>query len=171
MTEENPGGVTGRVTVDAGVEFPAVDPGRTWVVGAVILDARGEAFAQYRALGRRPSRTAGIWWAAMSSRARARSAAWSARSPRRPAGRVCRVRRFLGVITWRGDDGLGVRHEADYVVEVDGDLDRPDLEWAKHPRFGWFGPGDLDRLTENRAPHDQLVHVVVARALGVTAPD
>jgi hypothetical protein len=54
------------------------------------------------------------------------------------------VRRFLGNSTWTGDDSAGLRHEADYLVEVEGDLDQPTLEWSKHPDYGWFGPHNLD---------------------------
>lgn len=75
------------------------------------------------------------------------------------------VRRLLGTTTWTGDDGAGTRHEADFLVEVEGDLSRPDPEWSKHTAYGWFGPDDLPRLKENRAPREYLVHDLIARAL------
>lgn len=79
--------------------------------------------------------------------------------------RLRRVRRFLGTTTWTGDDGGGLRHEADYLVEVEGDLDAPALEWAKHRAYGWFGRDDLARLQENRRPGEFLVHDLIARAI------
>ncbi|MFC9585707.1 hypothetical protein ACFVJ8_23170 [Streptomyces yangpuensis] len=75
------------------------------------------------------------------------------------------MRRFLGTTTWTGDDGGGLRHEADYLVEVEGDLDAPALEWAKHRAYGWFGRDDLARLQENRRPGEFLVHDLIARAI------
>ncbi|RKN42339.1 NUDIX hydrolase [Streptomyces hoynatensis] len=157
------------VEVDDGVEFPEPGRGETWAVGAVILNARGEAFAQYRAPGRRLFPDC---WDLVGGHVEAGETLLDTlvREVAEETGwRVRRVRRFLGVLTWVGDDGRGTRHEADYVVEVEGDLDRPALEWDKHPRYAWFGAADLDRLRENRAPEDQLVHAVVARALGVGA--
>jgi 8-oxo-dGTP diphosphatase len=68
--------------------------------------------------------------------------------------RLRRVVRLLDVSTWTGDDDGRLRREADFLVEVDGDLERPAPEWSGHTAYGWFGPGDLERLTENRAPGD-----------------
>ncbi|WP_406740567.1 hypothetical protein [Streptomyces atratus] len=49
-------------------------------------------------------------------------------------------------------------------------MGNPDLEWSKHSAFGWFGPGDLERLKENRAPGEFLIHDLIARAVR-DAPD
>ncbi|MFD4508304.1 NUDIX hydrolase [Streptomyces sp. NPDC058457] len=76
-----------------------------------------------------------------------------------------RVRRLLGVTSWTGDDGGGLRHEADYLVEVDGDLDRPALEWTKHSAYDWFGPADLHLLKENCPPGQFMVHDLITRVL------
>jgi hypothetical protein len=61
--------------------------------------------------------------------------------------------------------GAGPRHEADYLVEVHGDLDRPALEWPKHTAYRWIGPDDLPVLKENRAPGEHLIHDLIAKAL------
>ncbi|WP_399933141.1 NTP pyrophosphohydrolase [Streptomyces kanamyceticus] len=84
---------------------------------------------------------------------------------RGPGRHLRRVRRHLGTTTWTGDDGTGTRHEADHLVEVDGDLDHPVLEWSKHTAYGWFGPDDLSRLKQNRAPGEYLIHDLIAKAL------
>ncbi|MFF7236057.1 hypothetical protein [Streptomyces collinus] len=73
--------------------------------------------------------------------------------------------RHLGTTTWHGDDGLGLRHEADHLVDVEGDLDHPAPERSKHSGHDRFGPGDLGRLKENRRPGEYLIHDLVARAL------
>ncbi|WP_240799109.1 hypothetical protein [Streptomyces sp. A0958] len=83
------------------------------------------------------------------------------RAPPGPAA----ARQALGVTARTGDDGDGPRHGADYLVEVDGDLDRPALEWSENTAYDRFGPGDLPRLKENRAPGKFLVHDLIAAAL------
>ncbi|MFF3643206.1 NUDIX hydrolase [Streptomyces sp. NPDC002564] len=140
--------VESEIHVDPGVHVPVPAPGETWAVGAVILDAQGRAFAQKRGPDRRlfPGR-----WDIVGGHVEPGEALLDAlaREIEEETGWLLRrVRRFLGLVTWAGDDGCGVRHEADYLVEVAGDLAEPSLEWAKHSAYGWFGPDDLDALTE-----------------------
>ncbi|MET9875619.1 hypothetical protein ABZZ36_13490 [Actinacidiphila glaucinigra] len=79
--------------------------------------------------------------------------------------RLRAVRRRIGVSTWEGDNGQGLRHEADFVVDVDGDPTRARLEPGKHAAYDWFGPEDDERLKENAASGETLVHDVIAAAL------
>lgn len=152
--------------VDPGVGIPVPGPGEVWTVGAVILDGEGQAFAQRRGPGRRlfPDSwdivgghvEAGETLLAALAREIAEETGWRLR-------RVCRL---LATSTWQGDDGAGLRHEADFLVEVDGDLARPALEWGRHTAYAWFGPGDLERLKENRRPGEFLVHDLIAGVVG-----
>jgi len=41
-------------------------------------------------------------------------------------------------------DGV-VRHELDYLVDVDGDLAAPALEQGKHDAYAWVGADNLTR--------------------------
>ncbi|WP_225825999.1 NUDIX hydrolase [Streptomyces naphthomycinicus] len=153
-------------SVDREVEVPVPGPGELWTVGAVVLNDAGEAFAQKRGPHRRLFPDT---WDIVGGHVEAGETLLEAlaREIEEETGwRLRRVRRFLGTTTWQGDDGAGLRHEADYLVEVDGDLDRPALEWSKHSAYGWFGPHDLDRLKENRRPGEFLIHDLVARATG-----
>ncbi|MFI2762265.1 NUDIX hydrolase [Streptomyces echinatus] len=152
-------------SVDHDVEVPVPAPGELWTVGAVILNRDGEAFAQKRGPHRRLFPDT---WDVVGGHVEAGESLLGAlaREIEEETGwRLRRVRRFLGIATWHGDDGAGLRHEADYLVEVEGDLDRPALEWSKHSAYGWFGRDTLDRLKENREPGEFLVHDLVARAL------
>ncbi|MFD3328242.1 NUDIX hydrolase [Streptomyces sp. NPDC058701] len=154
------------VDVAPSVEVPVPGDGELWAVGAVILDGRGRAFAQRRGPDRRLF--PGCWDIAGGHVEPGESLldALVREVAEETGWRVRRVRRLLGVCTWTGDDGNGLRHEADYLVEVDGDLSRPALEWAKHSAYDWFGREDLSRLKEDRAG-DTFIHDQVASALGV----
>ncbi|GGX85009.1 NUDIX hydrolase [Streptomyces fructofermentans] len=152
-------------TVDDGVEVPTPAAG-LWTVGAVVLNRRGEAFAQRRAADRLLFPGA---WDIVGGHVEDGESLLDAlaREVREETGwTLRRVRRHLGTGTWVGDDGLGPRHEADFLVEVDGDLDRPRLEPSEHTACGWFGPDDLHRLKENCPPGQFLVHDLVARVVG-----
>ncbi|MET9365875.1 NUDIX domain-containing protein [Streptomyces sp. NPDC006632] len=153
------------VVVDGGAEVPVPADGETWVVGAVILNPRGEAFAQRRGPGRRLFPDC---WDIVGGHVEPGESLVEAlaREVMEETGwRLRRVRALLGVCHWTGDDDGRVRQEADYLVEVDGDLDHPTLEWSKHTAYGWFGPDDLPRLKEGRAPQGFFIHDLIASAL------
>jgi 8-oxo-dGTP pyrophosphatase MutT (NUDIX family) len=62
----------------------------------------------------------------------------------------------VGDYTYTGEDGLE-RVERDFLVRVDGDLQRPRLEAGKHTEYRWLGPDDLDVLDENREINDGMI--------------
>ncbi|MCX4869742.1 NUDIX domain-containing protein [Streptomyces sp. NBC_01369] len=131
------------VKVDRGVEIPVPAGGEVWAVGAVILNRDGHAFAQKRSPDRRLFPDC---WDIVGGHVESGESLLDtlAREVEEETGwRLRQVRRLLGIATWTGDDGDGTRQEADYLVEVDGDLDHPALEWSKHTAYGWFGPDDL----------------------------
>ncbi|MFE3946960.1 NUDIX hydrolase [Streptomyces sp. NPDC059118] len=152
-------------TVADGVEVPVPVPGEVWAVGAVVLDRDGAAFAQKRSPDRRLFPDT---WDIVGGHVETGESLLDALArevEEETDWRLRHVRRFLGTSTWTGDDGAGLRHEADYLVEVDGDLDHPALEWSKHSAYDWFGPDDLARLKDNRAPGEFLIHDLIARAV------
>ncbi|MEU5592807.1 NUDIX domain-containing protein [Streptomyces sp. NPDC020298] len=157
-------------SVDHNVELPVPVPGELWTVGAVILNHDGEAFAQKRSPNRRLFPDT---WDIVGGHVESGETLLEAlaREVEEETGwRLRHVRLFLGTTTWHGDDGGGLRHEADYLVDVEGDLDHPDLEWSKHSAFGWFSPDNLDRLKENRDPGEFLIHDLIARAVSGRLP-
>ncbi len=157
-------------SVDPAIVPPVPAPGEVWTVGAIILNDDGEAFAQKRSPNRRLFPGS---WDIVGGHVEAGETLLEAlaREVEEETGwRLRHVRRSLGTTTWTGDDGAGLRHEADYLVEVEGDLDRPALERSKHCAFGWFGPDGLDRLKENRLPGEFLIHDLIAQAVR-RAPD
>lgn len=150
------------VVVDPGVEVPVVGVGEEWVVSAVIQDPAGRVFVQRRSADRRLF--PGCWdlvgghvepgedLLTTLEREVVEETGW----------RLTRLRRLVGTFTWSTSDGR-IRHEADFVVEVGGDLADPRLEWTKHPEYAWVGPDDLELLLENRQPGDTFIHDVVAK--------
>ncbi|MFE3580634.1 NUDIX hydrolase [Streptomyces vinaceus] len=161
MSTHNP-----SFTVDDDVEVPDPASGEVWTVGAVILNQHGQAFAQKRS----PDRLLfPDTWDIVGGHVEPGETVLGAlaREIEEETGwRLTRVRRFLGTTTWTGDDGGGLRHEADYLVEVDGDLDHPALEWSKHSAQDWFDLDNLGRLKESRRPGEFLIHDLIARAVG-----
>ncbi|MFI5699153.1 NUDIX hydrolase [Streptomyces xanthochromogenes] len=156
----------GPAVVDRGVEVPVPADGEVWVVGAVILNRQGRAFAQRRSPDRRLF--PGCWDIVGGHVEPGESlmAALAREVEEETGWRLRRVRALLGTGSWTGDDGGGPRREADYLVEVDGDLDHPALEWSKHTDYGWFGAEDLPRLKAGRAPAEHFIHDLIATALG-----
>ncbi|WP_327291883.1 NUDIX hydrolase [Streptomyces sp. NBC_01198] len=147
------------------IEVPLPADGEVWTVGAVILNHRGAAFAQKRSPDRRLFPGA---WDIVGGHVEPGESLMEAlaREVLEETGwRLRRVRRLLGITSWTGDDGRGLRHEADYLVDVDGDLDHPALEWTKHSACDWFGPADLSRLKENCSPGNFLIHDLIAEVL------
>ncbi len=153
------------VVVDDCVELPVPQDGEVWTAGAVILNGRGAAFAQRRSPGRRLFPGAWDIVGGHVEPAETLLQALAREVTEETGWRLRRVRRCLGVSTWEGDDGKGVRHEADFLVEVEGDLSRPALEWDRHTGFHWFVPEDLPRLKENLSPGQYLIHDLLSRAV------
>ncbi|MFF2216892.1 NUDIX hydrolase [Streptomyces antibioticus] len=152
-------------TLSHDVEVPTPGTDEVWTVGAVILNRERHAFAQKRSEDRRLF--PGTWDIVGGHVEEGETLLEAlAREVEEETGwRLTHVRRFLGTTTWTGDDGGGLRHEADYLVEVDGDLDHPELEWSKHDAYDWFGPDTLPRLKENCEPGQFMIHDVIARAI------
>jgi RimJ/RimL family protein N-acetyltransferase len=76
------------------------------------------------------------------------------------------LRRIETVLSeWDWEDGGVTRHETDYLVEVDGDLDDPCLEEGKHDAWAWVGQEELALLMVGRADGDRRLRDLVARAV------
>ncbi|MCG5469409.1 NUDIX domain-containing protein [Micromonospora sp. LAH09] len=62
----------------------------------------------------------------------------------------------VGEYRYVGDDDL-TRIEYDFLVRVDGDLDRPRLEAGKHTEYRWLAEDDVALLDEHRDVNDGLI--------------
>ena len=72
---------------------------------------------------------------------------------------VSAVLAVVGDYTYVGEDGLR-RLETDFLIRVDGDLDRPQLEVGKHTEYRWLGPEELDVLDESRDINDGMIRQI-----------
>ncbi|TDQ51432.1 NUDIX hydrolase [Actinorugispora endophytica] len=154
-----------RVAIADGVDVPEVaDDGRRWVVGAVIVDADGRAFAQRRAPHRAIFPDS---WDIVGGHVEPGESVVEAlaREIREETGwRLTEVVADLGSLTWTPGDGVE-RFEVDYLVRVEGDLDAPALERDKHTEYAWVDETGLDVLADRDDPEHTFVADIVALGL------
>jgi 8-oxo-dGTP diphosphatase len=71
---------------------------------------------------------------------------------------------LLHVWEWEGES-TGTRREFDFIAEIEGDLEHPQLERGKHTAFRWVGLDELDILKEERLAGDDELYQLAKRAL------
>ncbi len=138
--------------------------GRQCVVGALIRNAQGRLLMQKRAPDRKlyPG-----CWDIIGGHVEPgeRLTAALAREIREETGwKLARIVILLDVCDWQTDQGARKR-EFDFLVEIEGDLEYPQLEWSKHTAFRWIDLAELDLLKEQRLAGDDLLYQIVKRAL------
>ena len=150
----------------ADLHIPTPAPGERWIVGAVVHDGRGRIFMQRRSETR--SLFPGAWDLVDGHLEAGESILHClAREVEEETGwQVSRVLTDLGTLRWTGNDGVD-RHEIDYLVEVSGDLQRPQLESELHLDPRWVDRGQALALLDGTHPSDEIVRVVVERAFEV----
>lgn len=70
---------------------------------------------------------------------------------------------LIGEYRYTGDDGLP-RVETDFLIRVDGDLNRPRLAPDKHTEFRWLTEQELTVLDEHRDVDDGLIRRIAEDA-------
>jgi 8-oxo-dGTP diphosphatase len=148
------------------LKVPSPNAGERWIVGAVIHDGLGRIFVQKRSEER--SLFPGAWDLVGGHLEPGEGILQCLDREVReePGWSVDRVVADLGVMTWTGDDGIE-RHEIDYLVEVDGDLDRPVIEAGLHLDPRWVDRDSALSLFDGSHPSDELVRQVVDRAFAI----
>lgn len=141
--------------------------GRRAVVGALIRDPRGRVFVHRRGPDRRflPD-----CWDIVGGHVDPGEDLLGAlrREIEEETGWTLRGEPMLvHVEDWVGDDhdGPAARREFDFLVNVDGDLNRPRLEHPKHTEFRWIGPEDVAVLDENRPDDHGFIRRIVEMTL------
>jgi 8-oxo-dGTP diphosphatase len=149
----------------------AAADGRISVVGALILNAQGRVFVHRRGPERRflPG-----GWDVVGGHVQPGETLLEglARELEEETGwRLSGTPQLVYVGDWTlpGDEPSPHR-EFDFLVEVDGDLDAPRLEWPKHTELRWIGADELDLLDENRGADDGIVRQLVEIGLRSAHP-
>jgi 8-oxo-dGTP pyrophosphatase MutT (NUDIX family) len=80
--------------------------------------------------------------------------------------RIFAVLAMVGDYLFTGNDGIE-RHETDFLVRVDGDLERPRLEAGKHTEFRWLGRDELDVLDASGDVNDGVIRRIAEDGFAV----
>lgn len=138
--------------------------GRECVVGALIRNAQGCVLMQKRALNRKIYPDC---WDIIGGHVESGECLTVAlaREVREETGwELARIITLLDVCDWQTEQGVRKREFA-FLAEIEGDLERPQLEWPKHTAFRWVDLAELDLLKEQRLAGDDLLYQIVKRAL------
>lgn len=147
-------------------------------VGALIRDGRHRVYAQRRSPDRRL--LPGIWDIVGGHVEPGETPEQTlAREIEEETGwRLRRIEAVVAEWEWTPDErhtpdprNRFARHERDYLVDVDGDLDAPVLEDGKHDAFAWVGPADLDLMMVGRTDGDRRLRDLVAQAVRTRLTD
>ncbi|WP_306368288.1 NUDIX domain-containing protein [Nocardiopsis sp. CC223A] len=157
------------IEVAPGIVFPDTSDGRTHVAGAIIAAPDGRIFAQRRSPHRKVFPHC---WDIVGGHVEPGETmlAGLVREVEEETGwRLRRVEAELFRIDWDPGDGV-TRHEVDYLVRVDGDLDSPRLEVGKHTEFMWVDEAKVPLLRDARDPGDYFITDIVKLGLDAARP-
>jgi len=147
---------------------PVPAAGERWIVGAVIHDGAGRIFVQRRSETR--SLFPGAWDLVGGHLEDGESILEClAREVHEETGwSVASIATDLGMLEWTGNDGVD-RREIDYLVEVSGDLQSPQLEQELHHDPRWVDRDEVLALLDGTHQSDGIVRTVVERAFEALA--
>ncbi|MFW5420429.1 NUDIX domain-containing protein [Nocardiopsis sp. CNT-189] len=146
------------------IVLPDTGDGRCWVVGAVVVDERGRAFAQRRSPDRKVFPHCWDVVGGHVEEGEAVPEALAREVAEETGWRLTAIEAELFRLVWTPDDGVP-RHEVDYLVRVEGDLSAPRLEPGKHTEFAWVGEDRLDLLRDHRDPGEYFIADIVRLGL------
>ena len=138
--------------------------GKQCLVGAVILNEQGQAFVQKRALTRK------LWpgcWDTAGGHVEPGETFEEAlnREIREETGwKLKRIVEVIGFYDGQTDDGEKV-YEADFLVEIVGDLEHPQIEWSKNSEFRWISLDEIEILRESRKEADIFIYELFKKGL------
>lgn len=143
--------------------------GRRCVVGALILDGEGRVFVHRRGPDR--SFLPGCWdiVGGHVEEGETLLEALEREIAEETGWRLTGEPRLVYISDWQTDpaDPLTARREFDFLVEVEGDLTRPTLEFPKQVEFRWIAADEMALLDENRGAEDGMVRRLVELALSL----
>jgi 8-oxo-dGTP pyrophosphatase MutT (NUDIX family) len=139
-----------------------------WIAGAVIHDGSGRVFLQRRSADR--DLFPGAWDIVGGHLEPGEGLIQALRREvaEETGWRLRRVVDDLGLTTYAGEDDAE-RHEADYLVEVDGDLAAPRIEEHLHLDPRWVERSGAMALLDGTHRSDALLRPVIERAFELLA--
>lgn len=149
------------------LQVQAEADGFACVVGALICNSEGRIFVQKRS----PDRQLfpGCWDIAGGhvEPGEALFEALAREIEEETGWRLIEIGAVVEIFDWEEETNGQIKkiREFDFVVEVSGDLDHPQIEQEKFTEFRWVGEEDLAVLEENRLPDDTLVFDLVKKTL------
>lgn len=150
--------------VAEGIEFPDTTDGHRWVAAAVIIDEGGRAFAQRRSADRKVFPHCWDVVGGHVEEGESMLDALAREITEETGWRLSEVIAELCRLDWDPGDG-SIRREIDYLVRVEGDLERPRLEVGKHTEFMWVDESRVHLLRDARDPGDYFITDVVQKGL------
>ena len=142
-----------------------MDSKKPRVASALIPDSLGHIFVQQRTITRRMFPGC---WDLVGGHVEENEDAISAlkREIREETGWTLRTILYeISTKPW--SDGPNEYEERQFIVNVDGDLQKPVLEAGKVSGWMWVDRTNVEKLKENRQPGDQLIYDSVLEALDV----
>jgi 8-oxo-dGTP pyrophosphatase MutT (NUDIX family) len=142
-----------------------MDSKKRRVASALIPDSLGRIFVQQRTITRRMFPGC---WDLVGGHVEENEDAISAlkREIREETGWTLRTILYeISTKPW--SDGPNEYEEQQFIVNVDGDLQKPVLEAGKVSGWMWVDRTNVEKLKENRQPGDQLIYDSVLEALDV----
>jgi|SRR5579885_23844 8-oxo-dGTP pyrophosphatase MutT (NUDIX family) len=153
----------------AELQAKAESAGKQCLVGAIILNEQRQAFVQKRSLTRR------LWpgcWDLVGGHVEPGETLEEAlrREIREETGwKLARIGPIVDVYDGKTGNGDEI-YEVDFLVEIDGDLEHPQLEWSKNSEFRWISLAEIEILKENRQEADLFVYEIVKKGLELADP-
>ncbi len=138
--------------------------GKQCCVGACILNQQGHLLVQKRAPDRKLFPNC---WDIIGGHVEAGetlTAALTCEIHEETGWEHSRIVAFLQMWEWESEPA-GTRREFDFLVQIQGDLDHPQLEQGKHTAFRWVGLDELDTLKEERLAGDDELYELAKKAL------
>jgi len=153
----------------AELQHRAIAEKRQCLVGGLIVDSNGKLFFQRRAHHRKYF--PGSWDVAGGKVEPSETLTQAlAREIAEETGwKLIRILAIVEIFDWENSDGsqkTRVREFA-FLVQVDGDLQNPQIERTKFSEFRWFGKSELNALLENRQSDDRVMFRLAEKAFAV----
>ncbi len=149
------------------LQMQAEQQGRGCVVGGLIIRPAGKLFVQKRALDRKlfPG-----CWDISGGHVEPGETLYEALSREimeETGWKLARIVALVDIVDWEAkvEETLAKKREFDFLVQVIGDLENPQIERSKFSEFRWIDSEELEILQENRPQGETMILDLAKKAL------